>query len=62
MNISPTAKVASVPTGGAIATILLWLLETNGVTIPVEVAAATTSLVCALISWFVTDHQPPAYR
>lgn len=44
-NAIPTAKVAATGVGGAVATIIIWLLGLFGVAVSGEVAAALTTII-----------------
>lgn len=47
----PVRKVATAGASGAAATIVLWLVELSGVTVPTPVAAAITTVVAAGIGY-----------
>lgn len=54
MSAEPSAKTGYTVLGGAVVTILAWILtSTVGVEIPAEVAAAATALVTAAIALLV---------
>lgn len=52
-SLVPTRKVASGALGGAVATILLWVIDTVGVTVPQAVAGAITTVVAIAIAYLV---------
>jgi len=52
----PTRKVGSSAIGGALATIVIWAINTySGVEMPPEIAAAITTIIVALIAYLVPD-------
>lgn len=57
---TPTRKVGSGAVGGAIATVIIWVITaTTGVEIPAEVAAAVTVIVTAGLAYLVPDATAP---
>jgi hypothetical protein len=60
VNVSPTPKVAGAGMGGGVAVILIWLIESSGVTVPAEVAGAIASLVSFALAWLIADNRPTA--
>lgn len=52
----PTRKVGSSAIGGALATIVIWAVNAySGVEMPPEIAASITTIIMALIAYFVPD-------
>jgi putative flippase GtrA len=52
-SLVPTRKVASGALGGAVATIILWIIDTAGVDVPQAAAGAITTVVAIAIAYFV---------
>lgn len=48
---APDPPIAGVGIGGSLATLVIWIVGEAGVTMPPEVAAAATLVVCTLIGW-----------
>lgn len=60
-NWVPTAKVAGGAVGGAVTTIVLWLLETYAhLQLPVPVSAAVGVLVTLGVAYLIPGAQAPA--
>jgi hypothetical protein len=53
----PEKKVTAATLAGAIATILIWILQLTGVDVPAEVAAAIATLLAA-VAGYLTPHTP----
>jgi hypothetical protein len=51
--VKPVRKVNSAGLAGAVATLVLWVVEATAVTVPAPVAAAITTVVAAGIAYFV---------
>jgi uncharacterized membrane protein len=59
----PNAKVIAGALGGAVATIVLWLVSFyGGVDLPAEVAAAVTTIIVAIVAYLTSEPlpEPPA--
>jgi hypothetical protein len=54
----PTQKVQAGFIAGALTTIIIWIVQAKGVAVPGDVAAAITTILSALLAYFV----PPADR
>lgn len=54
MKVRP--KVAAAGVGGAAATVLVWLLEFFGVSVPAEVAAALATLLSFAAGYLRPEH------
>jgi putative flippase GtrA len=52
-SLVPTRKVASGALGGAVATIILWIIDVAGVDVPQAVAGAITTVVAIAIAYLV---------
>lgn len=53
----PTRKVGSSAIGGAVASVVIWIITTyTGAELSPEVAAAITTIVMALVAYLVPDH------
>ena len=49
----PSTTVGATALGGAIATIVIWILTITGIVVPDTVAAAIATLCAAIFGWFV---------
>jgi hypothetical protein len=57
--LMPEKKVTAAVTAGAIATILVWILNLAGVNVPPEVAAAITTILAAVAGYLAPHmHRP----
>ena len=56
-SLVPSRKVASGALGGAVATIVLWVIDTAGVDVPQAVAGAITTVVAIAIAYLVPAAQ-----
>lgn len=54
-SLAPSRKVASGALGGAVATIILWIIDTAGVNVPQAVAGAITAVVAIVIAYWVPN-------
>lgn len=54
-SLAPSRKVASGALGGAVATIILWIIDTAGVNMPQAVAGAITAVVAIVIAYWVPN-------
>ena len=52
-NISP--KVTAATLAAALVTIIVWVASTTGVTVPLEVQGAVTTILVAIAGYLVTD-------
>ena len=52
-NISP--KVTAATLAAALVTIIVWVASAAGVTVPLEVQGAVTTILVAIAGYFVTD-------
>lgn len=58
-SVVPRAKVIAGTLGGAVATIILWLVSFyGGVDLPAEVAAAVTTLIVAVVAYLTSEPLP----
>lgn len=58
-SLVPTAKVVAGTLGGAVATILLWLISFYGnVELPTEVAAAVTTIIVSIVAYLTSEPLP----
>lgn len=58
-SIVPNAKVVAGTLGGAVGTIILWLVSFyGGVELPAEVAAAVTTLIVAVVAYLTSEPLP----
>ena len=59
--IHPKVQAAAVGAGfaGAVTTIAVWIMESQGLDVPAEVAAAITTIISALVG-FASGYQKPA--
>ncbi len=53
MNTTGPNKAIAAGASGAATILLMWLVSLLGVTVPAEVASATTTLVATLFTWLV---------
>ena len=51
----PTRKVGSGALAGALVTIIIGILEANGINVEPEVASASVVVMTFITQWFVTD-------
>jgi len=59
----PEKKVTAAALAGAIATILVWILNLAGVDMPAEVAAALTTILAAVAGYMAPHtHRPDLAR
>ena len=49
----PTTTVGATALGGAMGTILVWILSLSGIIVPDTVAGAIATVCAALFGWFV---------
>lgn len=60
MSIAPTRKVAIGAVAGAAMIIIAWCAKAFGkVELPAEVAMAGTTIITAVVQYFVPDAAPP---
>lgn len=57
--MKPVAKISAAALGGAVSTLLLWVLALYGVDAPAEVGAALATLV-AVAAGYLTPGEAPA--
>ena len=53
VSLAPTRKVASGALGGAVATLVLWIIDVTGVELPQAVAAAIATIVVFAVAYLV---------
>lgn len=53
VSLVPTRKVASGALGGAVATLVLWIIDVTGVELPQAVAAAIATIVVFAVAYLV---------
>lgn len=56
--MKPDRKVASGGLAGALSVVLIWILNTNGVKVPPEIASAITVIVSFAVSYVVPNSVP----
>lgn len=53
MDAKPSGKTGLTVVAGAVVTVLVWVATTQGVDVPAEVAAAVTTILAAVVAYFV---------